>query len=614
MCKAFAGLFIVCSVSYSQYVGSSACGNCHPDKLASQSKTGHAHALSKAAPGSRGEWEFGAGEKAKTWVSQVDPEIYAEHGLSFFTATKSMGLTPGHTDANNALYRTFDPEATTLKCFRCHSTGPLKVEASGAIEPSEPGVHCESCHGPGAEHVASSGKAGTILNPKRLSPVALNDFCGVCHRKSPESDWTDKWKTRHQPSYLSQSACFRKSGTLTCVTCHDPHTPLSEVASQYDQRCAACHKAVSHRTPATSRSCISCHMPQVAVNPQVSFTNHWIGIYAKDSYLVPARTVAHGVSPLAPADLKVVAPADPSTLKPLFEQELANKEKQFGANDPKVARSLVDLARFNIDNGDPAAAEPLLVRALAIDETPADNQTLGQLLSALGRNQEAFAHFQSAAKASDPKIAAESFASLALLDPPHADEYYRSAIDNAAKDPKHLAILLNDLAMTLQEKHDYQNAESLFRRALAIQRKEFGSDSPAAGATLTNLGSLFETVGHHSEAEQMEREAIRIFERKLGPWSAELAISCTNLADVLATKGDLSQAAALYRRAISIDETVYGADNPEVAGDLVNLGTLLKQSGDASAGNSTLQRALDIYEKAFGAASPQAVQIRTILH
>jgi hypothetical protein len=85
----------------SGYIGSSACRDCHSPQFESQSKTAHAHALRKAqpsdpGPGSRAQWAFGAGLKATTWVSQISEERIAEHGLSYYAATKTLGITPGH--------------------------------------------------------------------------------------------------------------------------------------------------------------------------------------------------------------------------------------------------------------------------------------------------------------------------------------------------------------------------------------------------------------------------------------------------------------------------------------------------------------------------------------
>ena len=234
------------AIAPAQYVGSKACRDCHAAQFESQSRTGHAKALAVAAPGSPGHWAFGAGAKAVTYVSQADSEWYVERGESYYPATKSLAPTPGHATGEDIRFRTFDPAATTLRCFSCHSTGSLRLGAGDRIEPGELGVRCESCHGPGAAHVKAPGVKGTIRNPKRLNAAGLNEFCGSCHRKPPEAgdgdDWSNSWNARHQPSSLSRAACFRNSGgTLSCLTCHDPHAPLESSAAAYDKRCQACH-------------------------------------------------------------------------------------------------------------------------------------------------------------------------------------------------------------------------------------------------------------------------------------------------------------------------------------------------------------------------------------
>ena len=278
--------------AYCQYAGSEACKPCHPAQFTAQSKSGHARALAPAPAGSPGQWAFGAGEQAITYVSQLDEDTYIEHGLSYYAKTKSMALTPGHTSPGGVRYRTLDPAADILHCFQCHSTGPLALGAGQKIRPSELGVRCESCHGPGAAHVKSNGRAGTIRNPRQLTAAGLNELCGSCHRKPPaateDTDWTDPWSTRHQPVYLSQSACFRKSGgALSCLSCHGPHAPLSRVAADYDKRCAGCHAAARHRSPVGAKGCVECHMPGVQVRPELRFTNHWIGAYSKGAVLRP---------------------------------------------------------------------------------------------------------------------------------------------------------------------------------------------------------------------------------------------------------------------------------------------------------------------------------------
>lgn len=629
--SALSALLLFSSSALAQYVGSQACRPCHPRQFEEQSRSEHAHALALTPPGSAGHWAFGAGLKATTYVSQVSTEWYLEHGLSYYVATKSLALTPGHSNAEGMRYRIFDPGASILRCFRCHSTGPLRLGANWSVEPSELGVHCESCHGPGEAHVASRGKAGSIQNPGRLKAGELNIFCGTCHRKPPEegeeTDWSNSWNTRYQPKYLSHSVCFRKSnGALSCLTCHDPHSPLRRTASEYDNRCSKCHQNARHRSDIAGHSCVDCHMPQVAASRQLSFTNHWIGIYAKGSSPIPRPSAVKGLLPLRLAVAvsgQVSSSADPVTLKPLFEKALVDREKQFGASSPEVARSASDLGLFMETLNDPATAVGPLTKALMIDqansdpELPLDQERLAVVLLATGKRQEAYDLFRSAAQSSNAGVSSRCLTELAILDAPNAEAYYRLALQQeekaSGKDNPQVAITLNDLGLSLRQKGDNSAAEPLFRRALAIQEKALGPNHTAVASTLNNLGSLLQSTGQLDEAERLERRALRIFEEKLGPESMELAITCVNLADLMWTKHDRSTAAILYRRALSIDESVYGPEDPEVANDLTNLGLLLKEMGERAAASASFHRALAIYEKAFGTASPQALKLRKTL-
>jgi hypothetical protein len=47
--------------------------------------------------------------------------------------------------------------------------------------PDEINIGCESCHGPGSEHVVTAGRAGPIVNPRLLSAERSAVLCGRCH-------------------------------------------------------------------------------------------------------------------------------------------------------------------------------------------------------------------------------------------------------------------------------------------------------------------------------------------------------------------------------------------------------------------------------------------------
>lgn len=321
------------------YTGAAACGRCHASESRQQSASGHARSLYAAAQHPHAaafvpkaqlerpphyrfefslgpkdfrvhvfdpenvidipiEWAFGAGEQAVTFVSRIDQSWYLEHYFTYYPAIGRMGVTPGQQeltpkrlpDAAGLVYKALDPDAGILRCFECHSTGPVST-AAGAIRPAETGVHCEACHGPGSAH-ARSPERKLIQNPRRMRAAELNQFCGNCHRppaaQGAAIDWNYSWNVRHQPVYLSQSACFRNSkGALSCLSCHQPHQALRRDAGYYNAVCASCHEAA--HSGASMRNCIDCHMPRVAPQPPLRFTNHWIGVYRDGSRLKPRK-------------------------------------------------------------------------------------------------------------------------------------------------------------------------------------------------------------------------------------------------------------------------------------------------------------------------------------
>src|SRR5580704_15750079 len=135
-------------------------------------------------------WAFGLGNKGQTYVYRHEGQFY-ESRMSFYKALQGLDLTTGHArqsprNLEDAAGRLLDPDSLRL-CFGCHTTVST---TSAGFDTSHlvPGVNCEACHGPGARHSelmdAEQNEAGrqAIFNPGKLSPVALVDFCGACHR------------------------------------------------------------------------------------------------------------------------------------------------------------------------------------------------------------------------------------------------------------------------------------------------------------------------------------------------------------------------------------------------------------------------------------------------
>jgi hypothetical protein len=173
------------------------------------------------------------------------------------------------------------------RCFNCHATG---VKTGPDLSWMRPGIECERCHGPGKPHMEHPS-AGSIVNPGRLSPRAVVESCGECHRlpasgaasRAPEVDNPES--IRFAPVGLMASRCFQASGRVSCLTCHDPHEDARHDAEFYVEKCRGCHvtppvSAGSQCRRGASGNCLPCHMPKSSPIPFLEFTDHRIRIVA----------------------------------------------------------------------------------------------------------------------------------------------------------------------------------------------------------------------------------------------------------------------------------------------------------------------------------------------
>jgi tetratricopeptide (TPR) repeat protein len=190
-------------------------------------------------------------------------------------------------------------------CYSCHvsqlSTNFDLASDSYHTTWKEPGINCETCHGPSAEHVRVCMEAGEgkipddlkIIVTSTFTPEQHNASCAPCHAKMqpitpsfmPGERYFDNFDLTtlenndfypdgrdlgENYTYTSwmMNTCASKSD-LHCVTCHTS-SGRDRFASNPNDACISCHRekvenVQSHSLhPAGSEGavCISCHMPK----------------------------------------------------------------------------------------------------------------------------------------------------------------------------------------------------------------------------------------------------------------------------------------------------------------------------------------------------------------
>jgi tetratricopeptide (TPR) repeat protein len=199
------------------------------------------------------------------------------------------------------------PYTFNTACYSCHvsqlSTNYDPASDTYDTRWREPGINCETCHGPSEAHNrlfrdlpkgAPAPADPKIISVKTFTPAQHNDSCSTCHAKSspltssypPGERFFDHFDlmTLESPDYYPDgrdlgenytftswrlSPCAQKS-VLNCVSCHTSSGRYRfRAPEKANEACLPCHRDhvadptahTHHKADTLGNRCVSCHMP-----------------------------------------------------------------------------------------------------------------------------------------------------------------------------------------------------------------------------------------------------------------------------------------------------------------------------------------------------------------
>ncbi len=481
----------------------------------------------------RVDFIVGSGTRARTYLHQTPEGRLIELPVSWYTQEKRWAMAPGYDRANHPDFS----RTVNHKCMFCHNAYP-DVPAARARPgwdddvrfPAQLplGINCERCHGDGTKH-ARDGSPASIVNPVKLSRERQMDVCMQCHLETtsfrlpdslrrfgrgfysflpgealgdyavyfdhaPGSGHEDKFEIVSAAYRLRQSACFLKSGTMTCGTCHNPHRAV-DVRAQ----CLGCHT----QPHTAGGNCITCHMPLRRTEDvvHVAMTDHRIAKGPFPGDLLAPRREKTEAEQVYRGGVVQYYPAAGDTLYLAVAQV---KEK---ANLPAGVPMLAEfLAARPVPHAEPyfelAEAQAVLglgedsrrSYAMALERDPEFVQAannLGNLLAAAGRFGEAIPLYRRAV-ALDPG-SAETLRNLGLTLRDAGDAAgAERALRDATRAYPLFAAAWRDLGSLLLSQGQLAAAREPLERALLLDHTDV--------KTQNNLGLAFWAMGERARA------------------------------------------------------------------------------------------------------------------
>ncbi|MGA9333703.1 MAG: tetratricopeptide repeat protein, partial [Rudaea sp.] len=166
--------------------------------------------------------------------------------------------------------------------------------------------------------------------------------------------------------------------------------------------------------------------------------------------------------------------------------------------------------------------------------------------------------------------------------------------------------LLDDFGEILTTKGDFDQAQVLLDRALALAEQTHDANDPAIAETLVNLGVLAAYRGDVLPAKPYLQRAVAILERHVHDRPGEYANALSALAEVIRREGDLREGARMLQRVLEIEREA-NAPPDKLIGALTNVATSQTSLGNFDEAEAKASEALKLSEREFGKQSANVI-------
>jgi len=181
-----------------------------------------------------------------------------------------------------------------------------------------------------------------------------------------------------------------------------------------------------------------------------------------------------------------------------------------------------------------------------------------------------------------------------------------------ADDPSLQGDLLDDFGEILSNQGEFERAEKMFQRALAIAEKIHGPNDPAVAESLINLAVIADVRGQGGGSKALVERAVAILEAGAATDPEALANAYNALGNIVRNEGDLAGASKYMRRALDLYEQP-GSDPMGRLSLLYNLAIILIDQEQYAEAEPLIREAITLTEETQGVdAAPLTIMLSSL--